>query len=269
VPFFLRWPARIGGGRVVDRIAAHIDVVPTLLEACGVRKPRFVKFDGANLMPLLEGRTDDWPPRTLYFQWHRGDTPELCRAFAARGDSYKLVQPQTPADINWDAKPVFQLFDMVSDPLEARDIAAEHPEIADQMRKGYEAWFKDVSRTRGFEPVRMHLGTAHENPVTLTRQDWRGPRAEWTPVGLGYWEVDVRTHADYDITLRFAPVEAVTPLHFELRDVHLETTVLASERAWTFPSVRLPKGPARLRAWLSKGGTNVGVQYVDVKRLSR
>ena len=36
VPFFLRWPSVVDAGSKVDRIAAHIDVMPTLLEACGV-----------------------------------------------------------------------------------------------------------------------------------------------------------------------------------------------------------------------------------------
>src|SRR5438876_8306523 len=40
VPCFIRWPAgKLEPGRVVDRIAAHIDLTPTLLAACGVPKP--------------------------------------------------------------------------------------------------------------------------------------------------------------------------------------------------------------------------------------
>ena len=266
VPCFIRWPAKFPGGRNVSQIAAHIDVTPTLLEACRVREPRFVKLDGWSLLPLLEGRPVDWPARTLYFQWHRGDVPERYRAFAARNDLYKLVQPETPAETNWNGLPVFQLFDMANDPLEMRDVAAEHPGIVQQLRKGYETWFKDVGGTRGFDPVRIQLGTSQENPTTLTRQDWRGLRADWTPAGLGYWEVDVRKRGSYDIALRFAAARAVAPLHLELRDVHLETAVVSGETRWVFPAVQLPEGPARLRAWLSVGGTNVGVNFVDLKR---
>ena len=267
VPFFIRWPARFSGGGTVDRIAAHIDVMPTLLEACRIRKSRWVKLDGLSLLPLLEGRAADWPERTLYFQWHRGDTPELFRAFAARSDLYKLVQPETAAEANWNARPVFQLFDMINDPLETHDIALEHPVLVEQMRRGYERWFKDVGGTRGFNPVRIHVGTPQENPTTLTRQDWRGPRAEWTPTGLGYWEIDMRHAGNYDVTLRFSPVKAASTAHFELRNVQVETTVAVGATTCTFPSVGLPKGVARLRAWLSPGGTNVGVNFVDLTRL--
>ena len=37
---FIRWPAQLQAGRQVDRIAAHIDLAPTLLDLCGVPKPR-------------------------------------------------------------------------------------------------------------------------------------------------------------------------------------------------------------------------------------
>src|SRR5207237_3098561 len=95
VPCSIRWPDHFAAGRVVDRIAAHIDLVPTLLEACGVSPPAGVRLDGRSLLPLLRGRTDvAWPDRTLFFQWHRGDQPEPDRAFAARAQKYKLVRPE-------------------------------------------------------------------------------------------------------------------------------------------------------------------------------
>ena len=55
VPFFVRWPARLRAGRKVDRIAADIDILPTLLEACGVPMPPEVKLDGRSLLPLALG----------------------------------------------------------------------------------------------------------------------------------------------------------------------------------------------------------------------
>ena len=37
---FVRWPAELKAGSKVDRIAAHIDIAPTLLELCGLAAPR-------------------------------------------------------------------------------------------------------------------------------------------------------------------------------------------------------------------------------------
>lgn len=266
VPCLWRWPAQLPAGVVVDRPAAHIDVVPTVLAACRVRAPRSAVFDGRNLLPWLRNPAAVWPERTLYFQWHRGDAPELYRAFAARSGRFKLVQPESVAETNWVGPPVFQLYDLAHDPYERRDVAADHPDIVERMRTGYEAWFREVGRTRGFAPVRIYLGTRHENPVTLTRQDWRGMRAEWSPRGLGHWEVDVRRAGRYDVTLQFGPVAGGTTAHFDVRDVHAELALPPGAVEARFPDLWLPRGPARLRAWLAAGGTNVGVQFVDVMR---
>ena len=179
--------------RDIEPIAAHIDLTPSLLDACNVNKPAALKLDGRSLLPLWKGAKVDWPDRTLYTQWHRGDVPQLHRAFAARGPRYRLVQPDgIDEKYVLDLKKVrFQLFDMQNDPYEMHDIAEQHPDIITVMKKSYEAWFKDVSGTRGFDPPRIVLGSAHENPTVLTRQDWRGPDASWGPKGLGFWEVQV------------------------------------------------------------------------------
>src|SRR5207237_2224352 len=85
VPFFVRWPAgKLRANTDIDRIAAHIDLPPTLLEACGGAAPAGVLIDGVSLLPLWKGEKALWPGRTLYFQWHRGDVPQLFRAFAVR-----------------------------------------------------------------------------------------------------------------------------------------------------------------------------------------
>ena len=55
--------------------------------------PPQVKFDGRSLWPLLQGGKVDWPDRTLFTQWHRGDVPQLYRAFGVRTQQYRLVQP--------------------------------------------------------------------------------------------------------------------------------------------------------------------------------
>ena len=165
VPFYIRWPGHFPAGHEVDRIAAHIDVLPTLLDACGLSPPAGVRLDGKSLLPLLRGvQTAGWPDRTLYFQWHRGDQPEPDRAFAARSQTYKLLRHEPIAAAL--KKPALELYDMEHDPLELHNIAAEHPEILSKMHAGYLAWFKDVSGTRGFAPVRIEVGGAREEPPT-------------------------------------------------------------------------------------------------------
>lgn len=266
VPCYIRWPRQLEAGRVVDQIAAHIDITPTLLEACRVPKPPDLEFDGRSVLRLLRGPVADWPDRTLCFQWHRGDVPVLYRAFAARSQNYKLVQPAGAGNGKMPANPSFRLYDMATDPLETKDIAADKPDVLAKMKKAYQAWFRDVSSTRGYDPPRIHLGTPHENPVILTPQDWRGPQAGWQPKSLGYWEIHVAAAGTYDISLRFRPANKPRTAHFKLGPVERQQPIDAGAQRCDIASVDLEQGDGRLEAWLATSNETVGVAYVGVMR---
>lgn len=265
---FIRWPAQLQAGRQVDRIAAHIDLAPTLLDLCGVSKPAGVKFDGRSLAPLLRGQQVDWPDRVLCFQWHRGDAPERYRTFAARSQDWKLVQPLGAGQPKWDGKTAFHLYDMAHDPLETQDLAAREPQQVAKLKAAYDAWFDDVTSGRDYsEPSRIFLGTPHENPVLLTRQDWRGAAASWGPTGVGYWEVKVVAASTYDIKLRFDPAQADGEATFACSGVSARQAIKSGQAECVFRGVKLPPGPARLEAGLACGQAVLGVQYVELKRI--
>jgi arylsulfatase A-like enzyme len=264
---FIRWPAQLQAGRRVDRIAAHIDLAPTLIDLCGVPAPRSVKFDGVSLAPLLRGRQVAWPDRTLFFQWHRGDSPERYRCFAARSQDWKLVQPFGAGE-KWDGKTAFQLYDMAHDPLELHDLAAQQPDRVAKLKAAYDAWFDDVSGARDYTvPSRIFLGASQEDPVLLTRQDWRGRGASWGPKGDGYWEVNVVARTRYDIRLRFDPLKTDGTATFSCGSVSSRQSIKAGEAECMFSSVRLPFGPGRLEAGLVQGPATLGVKYVELKRI--
>jgi arylsulfatase A-like enzyme len=256
---FIRWPAQLKAGRRVDRIAAHIDLAPTLLELCGVPKPTRVQFDGVSLAPLLLGRQVTWSDRVLFFQWHRGDVPQRYRAFAARCQDWKLVQPLGAPEAGWDGKTAFQLYDMAHDPLELHDLATQRPDRVARLKAAYDAWFDAVTAGRDYAvPSRIFLGATQENPVLLTRQDWRGS---------GYWEVNVVAGGDYDVKLRFQPRPADTEATFSCGRVSRQQPIEPGETQCIFRRVRLPAGPARLQAGSGKGPAALGVQYLEITRV--
>lgn len=248
VPCFVRWPRGLPAGRV-DGAAAHIDLMPTLLAACGVPAPDGVAFDGRNLLPQLR-REAPWPDRALYFQWHRGDAPELFRNCAAVSGRYKLVEGR-------------ELYDLQTDPAEARDLAGDLPDVLARMREDCAAWFADVGATRGYAPPRIHLGTPHENPVVLTRQDWRGAEG-WRDNNVGWWEVEVARSGEYDVRVIGSPETAATAAHLRVGAVELEGPV-SGGRERVFPA-RLDPGPARLEAWLDTPDGRRGAWNVEVRR---
>ncbi len=269
VPGFFRWPAGFRGGLTVDRIAAHIDVTPTVLEAAGLAPPAGVALDGRSLLPLLRGDKVAWADRELFFQWHRGDQPQLFRSFAVRAQRFKLVAPQGAGS---EPAPAPMLFDMAADPGEQTDVAAAHPEVAASLRESYHRWFEGVRATRGWDPPRIHVGAAAEDPVLLTRQDWRGPAAGsasgngWTPEGLGHWEVTVLPPGRFTVTLRFAPTSAAGTVHLALGAFAATQPVAAGATQATFSDVSLPLGPGRLAPRVEVAGTSVGVHYAEIAR---
>lgn len=264
VPFFVRWPGKLQPGREVDRIAAHIDLAPTLLEACGIKRPADVRFDGRSLWPLLAGHEVTWPDRTLYFQWHRGDIPEVHRAFAARSQRYKLLQPLGSGE-KWDGKEVFKLYDMEKDPLEMRDISGEEPQIVQRMLKGYEDWFAEVKGTRNFALPKIQMGSPKEKSVVLTRQDWRGPNANWTTNGLGYWDLEVTQAVKCDITLIFPRLDEPAEVSLILDNRKISARAQAGVDQFRFNHVNLQKGPLRLEGRITRGPHDVGAHYVRVR----
>src|SRR5262245_59679363 len=266
VPCFIRWSNRFRADREVDVPAAHIDILPTLLGCCDVTRPDRLKLDGRDLSGWLSDEDAGWKERSLFFQWHRGDAPERFRAFAVRGPRYKLVQPFGAGDQPERDKWQTMLFDMKNDPYEQHNIIGQNEEIARRMRRDYSEWLDEVSKPRGYGPPRIHLGAEAENPVILTRQDWRGPRAGWRPDDLGHWEVRVERDGKFDVRLRFAPRNIESKVMFKLDGVTRGDKLPAMATEIVFRNVMFPHGDARVEAWLDTGSEKIGTMFVEVER---
>ncbi|HJT32204.1 MAG TPA: arylsulfatase [Pirellulales bacterium] len=264
VPCFVRRPGKLKAGRRVEQLSAHIDLAPTLLQACGIAPPDDVRFDGRSLWPLLTSESDDWPQRTLFFQWHRGDRPERLRACAAVTDRWKLVQPRGAGDKPPESR-VCELYDLPHDPFEQHDVAADHPDVVARLTREYEAWFDAMRGERDFALPRIAVGSEHENPVVLTRQDWRGPRAGWKPGDVGHWDIGIARPGKYDITLYFTAATAGT-VHCKIASLNLSNTIESQSEEHRFNTVELPAGPASIEAWIENDGRSTGVLWLEIER---
>ena len=145
-------------------------------------------------------------------------------------------------------------------------MAAEHADVVADLKRRYESWFADVGRTRpdNYSPPRIQIGTPHENPVVLTRQDWRG--AGWGPKDRGHWEVNVTQAGEFDVKLTFQPSSAVATVTFRFGDVHVERVVEAGARSVVLSNLSLPAGPGNLEATLDVANESVGVTFVEISR---
>ncbi len=65
VPALISLPGRIGAGQTCDRLVANLDVVPTILDLCGVQSPEAMKIDGRSLAPLVRNTHSEWRDELL------------------------------------------------------------------------------------------------------------------------------------------------------------------------------------------------------------
>jgi arylsulfatase A-like enzyme len=264
VPFYIRGSG-LKEGTSIDSPTAHIDIAPTLLDLCSAN-PRDARpaFDGQSLAGLLRGTEKLLPDRTLFFQWHRGDVPEKYRAFAARGPRYKLVQASGAFEKDKLEKK-FELFDIAADPFEEKDRAAEKPDEVAGLKKQYEEWFADVTKN-GFTPPRIVIGSEKENPLRLSRQDWRGPKAGWAPDSIGHWEVKIERAGKYKVTLW-------SPGDFDAYSVSFgEGGEKAIEKKTTNTAsfeTSIEAGPMNIEASVSADGKRRGVTHLQLEYLGK
>lgn len=271
-PLLARWPGRLpAGGEPVDRIAAHIDVAPTLLDAAGVEPPAGLRLDGRSLLGLLAGDVDPaaWPDRTLYLQFHRGNEPIPLHSFAAVGQRYKLVHPSPRGEGDWDDELNLELYDLKADPGESRNLIDEQPEVAAEMRDAYLAWFEDVSSTRpdNYAPPRIVVGTDHEPVTVLTRQDWRRITDDqgWRPTSRGRWLLSALDDATFDIEVRLV-AGASGPVLLDVGDRELSREPAPEQRGAVFHGVAVPAGDFALAASAGEGGDRRGAHQVVLTR---
>jgi len=265
-PLFIRWPAELPPGRKIDRVVAHIDILPTILQACGIPVPHTLNVDGRSFWPLLKGESE-WPDRCLVFQSHRGDRPVLYHNYAIRIQEWKLLHASDFSADSFAGAPSFELYDMKNDPFELHDVAGSRPDKVEELKKAYEDWFQDVSTTRpdNFEPPRIHVGTPHENPVTLTRQDWRHEQGPlWGERSNGHWRLYAAQPGLYTFHLRFHSEGQKGLAVLAIGDRKFQQGFSSEQTEIVFNAVQLASGELNLRGTLSMDRCEKGPWQIDV-----
>ena len=134
VPCIMRWPKTINSGRINNKIAATIDIYPTIADIVGHKKFKN-KIDGVSLMPILEELPEAEPRNELYYYYGK----EL---IAVRKGKWKLVFPHTyrsyenvepGKDLHpgpyGRGKAGLELYDLANDIGERVDLAQTYPDV--------------------------------------------------------------------------------------------------------------------------------------------
>lgn len=262
-PLWLHWPARLKPGTVRREPVAHIDLLPTILDACQVTSTVRNDLDGRSFLPLLTRSDARWPERSLVIQAHRGDRPQKYHNFMIRRGRWKLLHASGFGQEVFRGEFRFELYDVEADPGEQRNLLGEHADVASQLQTEYDKWFRSVSTTRpdNYAPPRIIIGSSHENPSVLTRQDWRG--ATWAADAQGHWLIHVDRAGQYDVRVVFHPARpksAAGRARLTVQGKTASQLVGAGATSCEFRSVQLDAGDCRIAVELT---TNVEPQPVD------
>lgn len=158
VPFIVRWPGVVKPGTRTDALAANIDVVPTLVQACAAQAPKH-DIDGQSFLALLKGTQTSARESFAYFY---GDRLEAVRkgkwklhlphAYRSYVDMVPAAKDGLPATTH-QRQIGLSLYDLDADPGETNDVAAANPglvkelqELAAAERKQLDAGKRPVGR---------------------------------------------------------------------------------------------------------------------------
>jgi arylsulfatase A-like enzyme len=141
-PFIVRWPGVTRPGSTCDAPTIHVDLYPTLLEIAGARAPEDYPLDGETLVPLLRNAGASLRRDAIYqhFPGYLGIGKDQWRT--------------TPVGVihagDWKLMEFFEdgrqeLYNLRSDLGETKNLAAEMPDKARELRARLVAWRQSVS----------------------------------------------------------------------------------------------------------------------------
>ncbi len=221
---FFRWPGKIKPGTTITPIAGAIDLLPTITQLANVPMVSTKPLDGWDFSTLLLGG-----------EWKRGPR-ELMNYNGGR----LSVRTQTH---RLDA--AGGLFDMIADPNQTKDIAAEQPKLAAELSAAADAWHQAIfakpyaekpaitagkgkGKAKGaggnFPDDRPYPVGYAEFPITMlpardgmphggVQRSSGAPNCSYfvnwqTKEGSMTWDIDVHTPGEYEATIDYVCPEA-------------------------------------------------------------
>ena len=284
VPLFIRWPGHIKPGTSISHIAAHIDLFATIIELCDIPMPKTLPQDGLSLVPLLKGKPESWPDRMIFtFRTPRGQTDNILGS--VRTQRWRAVKEIK----QWE------LYDMLNDPGQNKDVTIKYPKVTKKLIAAYEAMVRDVTMA-GFEPLPIQIGYPQWPIVTLPGHEaflepsskqgisYKGTSGwandyvtNWTSTeAYPWWPVEVVKAGRYEVTLMYvcAKENVGVKVLVEIGDESVGGVVSKSHDPEPIPSPdRVPRGEVFEKIWaplnlgtvvLSKGQTKLVVKATDI-----
>lgn len=139
VPAIVRWPGKAPAGTTCSAMLSTLDVLPTVVSACGAALPSDPIVDGADMSDILSGKQPALHD-VMYWMWKEGKD-QYWRGMRER--NWKIVR-RTDAS-------AWELYDLQKDVGESSDLAAGNPDRVQSMSAMFDRWLNAVRSdpTRG------------------------------------------------------------------------------------------------------------------------
>jgi arylsulfatase A-like enzyme len=156
IPTILSWPGTVPKGKRYEGLSCTLDFFATIAATIGKPAPRHL--DGVDLLPYLKGDKKGDAHECLF--WLNSEPGDAVRRhlIAVRWRDWRLYRKYETD--RW------QLFDLVEDPREEKDVAAEHPDVVESMSKRHAEWSKTLV------PVRKIPTLPRMEPIIPTGHGW-------------------------------------------------------------------------------------------------
>lgn len=233
VPLFMRWPdGEITGGKDIDNLVAHYDLLPTFVDLLGLTFNPVKPLDGTSLVPLLKDPDAEWPDRILYIDTQR-------RQNLVKYKDYTVM------DANWRLVDGDELYNLENDRGQELNVIDQFPVVAEKLSEGYERWwqsFMDEGVNERYAYIKV--GSPYENPSRISAHDmyvgkhsriWHQHGAVTASQAAGRWKIEFVEDGEYAISLRRFPRESGLAINetFPRQDeeIRLESVMPASVKS--------------------------------------
>lgn len=142
IPAIVSWPGKLPEGEVRKQMGTACDWLPTIAELCNVALPKR-KIDGKSLVPIIQSADAECAHDV--FHWQSGDGMGGPH-WAVREGDWKLIgnpkDTSNKAPLGKDDK--FFLVNLAEDVSEMKNVAVEHPEVVERLKRLHDQWVKEV-----------------------------------------------------------------------------------------------------------------------------
>ncbi|TNJ44699.1 arylsulfatase [Tamlana fucoidanivorans] len=287
VPFFIRWPnGKIQGGKDLNILASHVDLIPTLSGLCGFTLSEDLDLDGIDLSNAIKNDEKVVSNRTVFVHNNQDWRPphSTKKACIMKG--------------NWRLLNGTMLYDIQADPKQNNDVSSQFPEVVQELIAENEQFIAKAKQKDAYQNFPVEIcGSLLQAVTTLTIQNAIGndtPVWKQSQIAQGKknknnkYSVGFATSGKYQVSCRRWPIECpglilgipaknpdnqfdyqtISPEKVRLKifDKEYLKEVEANSEEVAF-EIDVKTGHTMLEADFIEEEANYGVYYIYIKKL--